>query len=52
MNWDGVLTTSFQAMGRLCFSMELAGYPDVGKTNDFLEALNGKAVRVIVEALP
>ncbi len=49
MQWDGILTTSFQLMGKLCFSMELAGYPDVGKTNDFLERLDGKRVRVTLE---
>ncbi len=52
MKWDGILTTSFQMMGKLCFSLELSGYPDVGKTNDFLTQAKGKKVRVTVEALP
>jgi len=49
MKWDGFLMTSFQMMGSLHFSLELSGYPDVGKTNEFFDRLKGKKIRVIVE---
>lgn len=49
MQWDGILTTSFQMTGKLCFSMELSGYPDVGETNEFFEQLKGKKVQVTIE---
>lgn len=41
--------TSFQMLGSLHFSLELAGYPDQGEMNQFLERLKGKAVRVTIE---
>jgi len=44
--------TSFQMMGSLHFSMELEGYPDVGKTNAFLEALKGRKIRMTIEEVP
>ena len=49
MKWVGPLMTSFQIMGSLHFSMGLEGYPDQGETNLFLEAMNGKKIRVTVE---
>lgn len=49
MKWDGFLVTSFLMMGSLHFSLELCGYPDVGKTNEFFDRLKGKKVRVTVE---
>jgi len=52
MKWEGLLRTSFQLMGSLHFSMELDGYPDVGKTNAFLERVKGKKIRVTVEEVP
>lgn len=52
MKWDGRLMTSFQMMGSVHFSLELLGYPDVGETNRFLEAMKGKRVVVTVEEEP
>jgi len=49
MKWDGRLMTSFQLMGSLHFSVNLEGYPPVGETNNFLERLNGKRIRVTIE---
>ena len=49
MIWKGTLMASFQTMGKLHIGASLEGYPDQGGTNDFLEGMKGKKVRVTVE---
>jgi hypothetical protein len=49
MIWQGTLMASFQTMGMLHIGTSLEGYPNQGETNDFLEVMKGKKVRVTVE---
>ncbi len=51
MKWSGRLMASFQMMGSVHFSLKLDGYPDTGVTNEFLESLKGKTVKITVEEL-
>jgi hypothetical protein len=48
--WKGRLMTSFQMMGSPHINLDLDGYPDVGKTNEFFEQMKGKKIKVAVEA--
>jgi hypothetical protein len=49
LKFHGCLMTSFQMLGSIHFYLCLDGYPDVGETNRFLEAVKDKQVILTIE---
>ncbi len=52
MEFTGIDKNTFYRFGGLLFSMQVDGYPDSEPIKKFLDAIDGKHIRVLIEEIP